>query len=33
LMIDGVMKRSHWNRSPKPNMGVLLPAESRAQSV
>jgi hypothetical protein len=31
LMIDGVMNRSHWNRSRKSNMGVLLPTQGRRQ--
>src|SRR5262249_11415495 len=26
-MIEGVMNRSHWNRSRKSNMGFLLPTQ------
>src|SRR5262249_57697230 len=32
-MIEGVMNRSHWNRSRKSNIGFLLPTQGCRQSV
>jgi hypothetical protein len=30
-MMEGVMNRSHWNRSRKSNMGFLLPTQGCRQ--